>query len=314
MQKEIDLFFEKGYAGKRNAILYAAAKRGMDAILFLDDDEYPLAVQRASGSENWIGQQILSTHLKYIDGAAITCGHHCGYISPIPNLAFDDRLSETDFKTFIGAISNDIISWDSVKALMKNGSITYASEKILDGTATETPQTGSTKFITGSNLCINLSDLSGLSAFYNPPSARGEDTFLSTCLADCVVKRVPCYTFHDGFSVYTSLLQGVLPRKLEHITGSSKKVVARFYSACIGWIRYKPLLLYITHQDEYGEKIAEMRKNLTEVLPKLCDYFDNIKFMKILDELDKFDAQVQKHYAAFNDTQATWKKLAAHLR
>jgi hypothetical protein len=312
-QKECDLFFEKGYAGKRNAILHAAAKRGMDAILFLDDDEYPLAVRRTGGNESWIGQQILSTHLGFIDEATITCGHHCGYISPIPNITFDPRLSEVDFRMFIEAISNDIISWERVKSLMENGSITYATERILDGTAVETPLVGKTKFITGSNLCINLTNLSELSAFYNPPSARGEDTFLSTCLADCIVMRVPCYTFHDGFSVYTSLLHGVLPQKLEHIMGDSKKVATRFFSACIGWIRYKPLLLYITRRDEYKVQIAKMRENLIAVLPKLCDYFSNKKFMDILDELNKYDRQVEKHFAAFHTTQAAWKKLAAYL-
>jgi hypothetical protein len=312
-QKEIDLFFEKGYAGKRNAILYSAASRGLDAILFLDDDEYPLAVQHRNDSEYWIGQQILSTHLKYIDRAEITCGHHCGYISPIPNLAFNEKMTEADFRTFIEAISNDIISWDSVRSLMQNGSISYANDEILSGKACEVPLSGNTKFITGSNLCINLRDLSALSAFYNPPGARGEDTFLSTCLADSVVMRVPCYTFHDGFAVYTSLLQGVLPAKLDHITANSAKIVSRFYTACIGWVRYKPLLLYITHRDEYEETIALMRSNLTEVLPKLADYFDDQKFMKILPELSKYDRNVKTHFEAFQRTQEAWKKLSSHI-
>jgi hypothetical protein len=314
-KKETDLLFEKGYAGKRNAILYSAAKQGMDAILFLDDDEYPLAVQQSpGGSESWIGQQILSTHLKSIDEADITCGHHCGYVSPIPNMKFDDKMSQDDFRTFIEAISNDIITWDSIEALMKNSSIAYAEPEILDGSVSEVLQSGNTKFITGSNLCINLRDLKGLSAFYNPPSARGEDTFLSTCLLDSTVLRVPCYTFHDGFSQYTSLLQGVLPERLKHISFSSKKIIARFYSACIGWVRYKPLLLYITHRDDYQATIKVMRANLNETLPKLCNYFNDEKFMRILPELDKYDINVEKHFAEFNETQAAWKKLAAFLR
>jgi hypothetical protein len=314
-KKETDLLFEKGYAGKRNAILYSAAKQGMDAILFLDDDEYPLAVQQSSGgSESWIGQQILSTHLASIDDADITCGHHCGYVSPIPNMKFDNKMSQDDFRTFIEAISNDIITWDSIEALMKNGSIAYAEPKILDGSASEVLQSGNTKFITGSNLCINLRNLKGLSAFYNPPSARGEDTFLSTCLLDSTVLRVPCYTFHDGFSQYTSLLQGVLPERLKHISFSSKKIIARFYSACIGWVRYKPLLLYITHKDDYQTAIEAMRANLNETLPKLCNYFNDEKFMRILPELDKYDINVKKHFAEFNETQAAWKKLASFLR
>lgn len=36
--------FGSGYAGKRNAILLAAIELKMDYLLFLDDDEYPMAV------------------------------------------------------------------------------------------------------------------------------------------------------------------------------------------------------------------------------------------------------------------------------
>lgn len=312
-KKEASLFFEKGYAGKRNAILYTAAKAGMDAILFLDDDEYPLAVQKTSGVESWSGQQILSTHLEHIDSATITCGHHCGYISTIPGFTFNDIMSEKDFRIFIEAISNDIINWNHLKSLMMQGGISYADPEIISGPAVESMQTGNTKFITGSNLCINLRDLKVLSPFYNPPSARGEDTFLSTCLQRNTVLRVPCYTFHDGFSVYTSMLSGVLPQKLRHISGSSKKAMKRFYSACIGWVRYKPLLMYITRRESYEKDIAEVRSGLEQTLPILSRYFDNPKFMKISEELEKYDRDVKKHYQDFQTTKDAWQKIADYL-
>lgn len=313
-EEESSLLFEKGYAGKRNAILYSAAKQKMDAVLFLDDDEYPLAVQKVNGVESWTGQQILSTHLKYIDNAHITCGHHCGYVSTIPNLHFNDILSENSFRTFIEAISNDIINWNNLQDLMQEGSISYANSEILQGSAVESAQIGNTKFITGSNLCISLKDLSALSPFYNPPFARGEDTFLSTCLQNNTVLRVPCYTFHDGFSVYASLLKGVLPQKLRHISADSEKVVARFYAACIGWVRYKPLLLYITQRKVYSKKITEMKLGLQITLPMLCEYFASPKFMKIANELEKYDRDVEKHFKAFETTKVAWKKIALFLQ
>lgn len=312
--EEAALFFEKGYAGKRNTILYNAAKQGMDAILFLDDDEYPLAIQKVNGVESWTGQQVLATHLQYINQAHITCGHHCGYISTIPNLEFNDVLCEEDFRVFIEAISNDIISWDSLQVLMQQGSLSYADPLVLSGPAVESVQSGNTKFITGSNLCINLRDLSALSPFYNPPAARGEDTFLSTCLQNNTVLRLPCYTFHDGFSVYTSLLKGVLPQKLRHISAGSKKVMARFYAACIGWVRYKPLLVYITRRQCYEATIQQMQAGLEKTLPALSQYFNNPKFMRIADELKKYDSDVEKHYHAFETTKTAWKKIAAYLQ
>lgn len=120
---EAALFFDKGYAGKRNAILYTAVKHGMDAILFLDDDEYPLSVQMVHGVESWTGQSVLATHLQYIERADITNGHHCGYISSIPNISYNTMLNADDFRLFIEAISNDVINWKSTEVLMKSCSI-----------------------------------------------------------------------------------------------------------------------------------------------------------------------------------------------
>jgi len=161
---------------------------------------------------------------------------------------------------------------------------------------------------------MNLKDCSRTFPFYNPKGARGEDTFLSTCLKDRKVLKVPCYTFHDGFSTYNSLLEGVLPIHLKFIKADSDKIIERFHKACIGWIRYKPLLLYISQPDRYQEKIEEMRNQLQEVLPKIADYFHYQGFNDIYEELNKYDKNVKKHYAEFIETQEIWSKLMKHLK
>ena len=59
-ENEANILFRKGYAGKRNSVLYMAMKSKIDYLLFLDDDEYPMAVSkqtprlfgRATGSYN----------------------------------------------------------------------------------------------------------------------------------------------------------------------------------------------------------------------------------------------------------------------
>jgi len=114
-QEEAQLFFKGGYAAKRNAVLYTAMKNKIDYLIFLDDDEYPIAVTNTRSSAIWGGQQVLSTHLKNIASADITNGHHCGYISPIPYIKFNNKMTEDDFRLFIEAISNDIINWDTLK-------------------------------------------------------------------------------------------------------------------------------------------------------------------------------------------------------
>lgn len=309
-EEEAQLFFRGGYAAKRNAVLYTAMKNKIDYLIFLDDDEYPMAVTSTCSTAIWGGQQVLSTHLKHIASADITNGYHCGYISPIPYINFNDKLTEKDFRLFIEAISNDIINWDNLRAVMNNGGVTYADTKILvNEEAEKVKEVNHTKFISGANLCINLMKSERVLPFYNPPGARGEDTFLSTCLRDRKVLRVPCYAFHDGFSTYNHLMNGVLPIKLKYIKADSEKIVTRFYRACIGWIRYKPLLIYITQRESYEIKIAEMKEQLTATLPKICDYFGRDDFMNISKELDRYNNNVKKHYNQFVQTQEIWSKI-----
>ena len=309
-EEEASMILGEGYASLRNVVLYSAVAEGMDCLLFLDDDEYPVAVTNTRNTAVWGGQQVLRTHLHNITDADITYGHHCGYISPIPYISFTDVLTEDVFRRFIGAISNDIVSWDGLKRTMANGGVTYADTAILtSNVGYEVPETNHTKFISGSNLCINTTNPSRVFPFYNPPGARGEDTFLSTCLSERKVMRVPCYTFHDGFSTYNHLLQGVLPIKLRFIQADSEQITTRFYRACVGWIRYKPLLIYITDRDHYADTISGMKANLEKTLPAICSYFGTDAFYGILDELEEYDASVKKHYDDFIQGKKIWARI-----
>lgn len=313
--KEAKLIFGEGYAMKRNAVLYFALKNKMDYIIFLDDDEYPIATIKVDNSIVWKGQEVLSTHINNIKYADMTHGHHCGYISPIPQLDFNEKLSEEEFRIFIEAISNDIINWDSIKEKMNEGGVTYASLDVINSNTTEfVKEVNGMKFISGSNLGFNLKNLDKIFPFYNPPGARGEDTFLSTCIGDCNIRKIPCYTFHDSFSNYENLLLGVLPNKLKAMKGDSGVITKRFLKASIGWIRYKPLLLYITQRDNYEAEIKKMKEDLSKVIPKICDYFGNDEFKNILDELESYHTHVEQHYRDFENTKAAWLKIIEFLK
>lgn len=311
---EASMIFGKGYASKRNSILYFAIKKKMDYLIFFDDDEYPMAVTNTKNSAIWGGQHVLKTHLENIENSDITHGNHCGYISPIPHLKFNEKMTEHDFRNFIEAISNDIINWDKIISVMNDGGVTYADTGILTSNeVVEVEETNKTKFISGANLCINLKNPRRVFPFYNPPGARGEDTFLSTCLSSRKVLRVPCYTFHDGFSTYNSLLSGVLPTKLKSIEANNERITERFYRACVGWVRYKPLLVYITQPEIYEEAMKDMHKKLEETLPKVCEYFQYPEFMNILPELEKYHKNTKRHYKKFMETQNIWGKITDHL-
>ena len=313
-KEEAELLFGEGYAKKRNAILYFAIKLGMDYLLFIDDDEYPMAVLSTPDGLSWKGQQVLATHLKAIKDADITHGHHCGYISPIPQIEFDEIMTESDFRLFIETISNDIITWESIKDKMQNGGVTYAEPSVLArDDAEEVPELGGAKFISGSNLFIKLNTDKPVHPFFNPPGARGEDTFLSTCLTDAKVLKVPCYTFHDGFLSYPHLLNGILPEKLKPVFAGSPDIDERFFKACVGWIRYKPLLLYITDRDNYEREIARMKANLLKVLPRVARFFPECNFLRLVQELEAYSGQVPEHYRMFEATKKAWQRVMEYL-
>ncbi len=313
---EGELLFGEGYAKKRNAALYFAAKKKMDRLLFIDDDEYPVAVVKNKANNLvWMGQSVLGTHLKHGGGADITHGHHCGYISPLPKIEFNDVLTERDFRNFVEATSNDIITWESVKrTTIGNNGVTFADAATIDnGKTSEVKEINGMKFISGANLCFNLERLKSLPAFYNPPHARGEDAFMSTTLTGHKVVKVPCYTFHDAFLEYKNLLNGVLPLELGGIDARSLPVRQRFVKASIGWIRYKPLLTYITQPEEYDAVIEDMTRKLDSVVPKLCKYFDTPQFEQIQTELKRYDRNVKRHFQTFENTRTAWAKVTKTL-
>jgi hypothetical protein len=313
-KNESELLFGEGYAKKRNTILYFALKNKIDYLLFLDDDEYPVAVSRDAGGLAWRGQRVLGTHLESIPSSDITYGYHCGYISPIPYVRYNKFLTENDFRIFIETISNDIISWDSIKQKMRDGGVTFADKRVIENRSVEiVGEVRGAKFISGSNLCINLKNTDNLYPFYNPPEARGEDTFLSTCLSNSNVLKVPCYSFHDGFSAYQQLLCGALPQTLKPIHAGEHGVNDRFRKACVGWIRYKPLFIYITNRRGYDDEIRRMKENLHCVLPKISRYFGSDEFMKLKDELDFYAGKVEEHFEMFEATKRAWRKVVRYL-
>ena len=311
--EELDIFFGHGHAKGRNTVMYYAIKKQMDYLLFWDDDEYPLAVLNENGKKTWLKQDNVLKHLNYMNEheADVTIGYHCGYISPIPFIDYTDEFTEDDMKKFIEAISNDIVSWESIREKMKNNNgVTYANRDIAQGNgANEIESIGGGKWVAGSTLCLNLNNKHKIPAFYNPPLARGEDTFFSTLLGDSKTIRIPVYHFHDGFLKYTEIMDGRYPKILRKINIREECVKSRFLKATMGWIQYKPLLLYITNKETYKEKIDDMFKNLEETVPKLNYLFGDTCFTELLKELEKYHKEVELHYEEYKKTNEIWGKL-----
>ena len=309
---DIDLILGNGYAKARNSIMYFAIKRKMDYLLFWDDDEYPVSCIEEQDELVWKLQDNVLTHLNNIENAIVTAGHRCGYMSPIPPVELGKNIDEEDFKRFIDAVSNEAISWDCVKKQLRENKkgISFADKNILNSVKPEKlEKMGDQNWLLASGICINLRKLEEVPPFFNPIGARGEDTFLSTFLSDKECLSIPTYHFHDSFLKYTGIPKRKYPTELADINLKEDNIEERFLSASIGWIKYKPLLVYITDRANYRNVIDKTRENLILSVPKINEVFNKFDFSVLIDELDKFDKRVQDDYDEYTRTFEVWKKF-----
>jgi hypothetical protein len=89
--------------------------------------------------------------------------------------------------------------------------------------------------------------------------------------------------------------------------------VKRFSNAAIGWIRYKPLMVYITQREQFEAIMKDVEEKLELTIPKLCRYFHTNHFEQIRHELFHYRNNVKRHYAAFQYTKKAWAKVMADI-
>ena len=159
-----------------------------------------------------------------------------------------------------------------------------------------------------------MNDIDKIPAFYNPPGARGEDTFFSVLLDDAKVIRIPMYHFHDGFLKYTGIMNNLLPTKLKRIDNDEESIGPRFFKASTGWIKYKPLLMYIQDRENYDEKIKIAKEKLRNSAEKIDGLFENSDFTKLPDIFEEYDENVEEHYQDFLETNRIWNKLKKQIK
>ncbi len=318
-KEDADLLIGHGYAKARNTILLYAMKRKIDYLLFWDDDEYPLAVCQENKELTWIKQKNVLTHINNIKSADITYGYRCGMMSPVPYVQYDDNIKEEDYKAFIDALENEVISWEKMQKLLKeNRSISYANKEIATGEVKPEvmKSIGVNDYVLGSGICLNLNHINKIPAFYNPPGARGEDTFFSCALGEknAKVLRVPTYHFHDSFMKYTNLMKDNFPKVLRRISIDDNGIEQRFLKTTIGWIKYKPLFYYIIDRDNYRRIINDAKKNLAKSVDKMSTAFETCDFSCLTRELEDYDKKVKKHYDEYVRTNEIWDKLKIKLK
>ena len=311
--ENVNAIIGNGHAKGRNTVLYSAYCDNMDYLLFWDDDEYPVAcLKNEDGTISWQMQDNVLKHIETMEkyNADVTIGYHCGYISPIPYMNFENEENEQAINHFIKAISNEIVTWESIKEKYeKSNGVTFAENSILNGEPYELLNEDGNKFVAGSTLCINLNHIENIPAFYNPVNARGEDTFFSLNLAEAKVMKVPVYHFHDGFLKYKQIMSNKFPKTLRLIRHSEDTVEKRFYKACLGWIKYKPLLVYILEKDKYRDIINDVYNRLEKSIPKINSLYSNYDFRQITEALKTYDQNVENDYNSYIEVNNIWNEL-----
>lgn len=316
-QEEADLILGNGYARARNSIMYFALKSKIDYLLFWDDDEYPIAnIKNSENNIIWQKQNNILKHLNNIKDSNVTVGYRCGNMSPIPLIDLTEDFKEEDFKNYIDGVSNEAISWEKVKEMedYDNG-IKYADENILKHKNSNILNNlGTENWLLASGICLNLQKIDELPPFYNPPEARGEDAFFSTWLTNRKVVQVPTYHFHDSFLKYTEILKGCNPSKFSKTEVEDNMIEKRFLDASIGWIKYKPLLTYISQREQYTKIMDETKKKLEYSIPKINKVFKNHDFSILLEELEKYKNNVNKHYEEYLKTYDVWTRIKNEIK
>ena len=311
--ENVNAIIGNGHAKGRNTVMYSAYCDNMDYLLFWDDDEYPVAcLKNEDGTISWQMQDNVLKHIETMEkyNADVTIGYHCGYISPIPYMNFENEENEQAINHFIKAISNEIVTWESIKEKYeKSNGVTFAENSILNGEPYELLNEDGNKFVAGSTLCINLNHIENIPAFYNPVNARGEDTFFSLNLAEAKVMKVPVYHFHDGFLKYKQIMSNKFPKTLRLIRHSEDTVEKRFYKACLGWIKYKPLLVYILEKDKYRDIINDVYNRLEKSIPKINSLYSNYDFGQITEALKTYDQNVENDYNSYIEVNNIWNEL-----
>jgi len=113
---------------------------------------------------------------------------------------------------------------------------------------------------------------------------------------------------------YTGIPKGKYPNKFKNIPLKDASIGDRFLRASMGWIKYKPLLMYIMQRKTYLEDIAVAKEKLENSIEKINEIFPKNDFLGLVDELKKYDENVQKHYKEYLKTNDVWNRIKIRMQ
>ncbi|HET7233966.1 MAG TPA: hypothetical protein VFJ16_28400 [Longimicrobium sp.] len=295
-----------GYGQKKNACLLFAVRHGYGRVLFWDDDEYALHMERVADTVRWTSTDVISAHA--LARADVSFGFCTGYISPIPDSLFLE-LDRNTRATLTEALQpiNDAVN----ESTFFERSASFHVARAGEGTVAEVPETRGGKWISGGNVGLRCAAIAAgrLPAFYTPTDSRGDDSVFSTGLCDAVVMRTPAGIFHDAFGALAGAdlsRPAGLPVQLP-APGRNEE---RFARVLRGRLAYAPVLAVLRGVSDVAGTIGESASRLAACEQALAVYFGSAwKWPPPSELLRGYLASVDTELEAYRQTQRTWRQL-----
>ena len=267
---EADLILKpSGYGCRKNMVLMVAVQAVFDAVLFWDDDEYPIVCSGTPSNTTWYSTDILGAHKEAISkGADVSSGFWSGFVSPLPQ-DLPDILTGKVLYALGEALSLTTETFTTSSFLEPYKSISFVDvpphPEIIGATR-------GGKWVSGGNIAIAVSAIRKgcVPPFFTPAGSRADDTFLSLRLAIASVWRVPAGIFHDCFGKYPDVCAGGTPHLDRAIRLQDDQICRRFAAAIDAWLASAPLFLSLTSQRTFHTDVQRVCSSLQIVDERLA--------------------------------------------
>jgi hypothetical protein len=272
----------------KSRMLFYAYGKGYDALILWDEDQYPIWTDQSAAYFEPLLQPLAA-------GYTIASAQRCGYLNGYP-LDIHTKVEPQILATLEHCLtmSNEITYPGMFLApetgFVGHGQAFQGQAKWVEG-----------KWIASGECAYNLrKDV--LPLFFQPPKARGEDTFFSTMLNDpAAIYHAPVAHFHDPHGV---LLHRSV-RKWDEITVEYPQgLEAKFVNLVKGWLSYAPLYLRLEALD-WKTKIGEIADALRTLRGPHRAFFE---------QFQAYRARVEQDYENYQRLGDNWRTLITHLQ
>jgi hypothetical protein len=300
-----------GYGHKKNLCMIFAALKRYEKIIFWDDDEYALHLEKVGDTNQWKSTDIGKAHFQ--SNADITFGFWTGYVSPIPDSFIENTsVNLRSLLTEALKFTTDVVD----ESTFLHRSATFVAADNISQNAISIEPIDGGKWISGGNLGVSVAAMvSGrVPAFYSPQAGRGEDSIFSIDIVNCTVEAVPAGIFHDAFGSYINQTFSLSKLATSGAVVSDEAARQRFAQVLSGWIGYSALLTGLTNPKQAEKLLLSSLTLLMECDTELQRYFSGTGNFKtastvLQNSIRNLPLELEKH----KSEQLTWKELNVEL-